>query len=77
VLQEMFRQDANRHRVEFLPVPPEVVDTEGFLKPQFWADDLTHANPAYGQIILERLERWLCAGGEIEDGRIAPLQVRP
>lgn len=39
----------------FLPVPPEVQDERGFLRPDF-AGDATHGNQAYGEAVIRALE---------------------
>lgn len=39
----------------FLPNPAAAVDSRGFLAEDFWAADPTHANAAYGHLILDIL----------------------
>jgi hypothetical protein len=56
VLQEFYQEQAERGGVEFIPVPDIVTDEAGFLKPEFWLADLTHANRAYGKVMLNHLE---------------------
>ena len=55
VLQEIYKEQAEDEGVEYIPVPDAVTDERGYLKPQFWAHDATHANPAYGQVVLDHL----------------------
>jgi hypothetical protein len=38
-----------------LAVPPETLTPEGFLKPEYSMQDVTHANPAYGALIVQQL----------------------
>jgi hypothetical protein len=55
VLQERMAAAAQAGGGEFVPVPAEVQDDDGFLRPDLWADDLTHANRDYGRIVLDHL----------------------
>ena len=47
--------------VEFLSPPAEAADAEGFLKPAYWTQDPTHANRAYGALLLKQIEERLAA----------------
>ena len=47
--------------VEFLSPPAEAADAEGFLKPAYWNQDPTHANRAYGALLLKQIEERLAA----------------
>lgn len=44
--------------VEVLMPPPAAIDREGFLAPDYYAKDATHANPEYGELLLQEIERW-------------------
>ncbi len=55
VLQENYKEQAERDGAEFLPVRHIGTDEAGFLKPEFWAPDATHANRAYGRLVLDYL----------------------
>lgn len=45
-----------------LVLPPVEAQTpEGFLKPEYYADDATHANAAYGELVLRQLEAFSVA----------------
>lgn len=55
VLQEIYKEQAEDDGAEFIPVPEAVVDKVGYLRPEFWADDATHANTAYGEVVLDYL----------------------
>lgn len=55
LLQDLFAAEASRIGAVFLPVAPETQDAEGYLKQEFWQNDVTHANGDYGAIMLERL----------------------
>lgn len=37
---------------QVLPVPASLQNEHGFLLPQYWADDVTHANEAYGRAMI-------------------------
>ena len=45
------------HDVEFLPAPAESVDEEGFIKPEAYGSDATHANWWYGQLVARQIEQ--------------------
>ena len=49
----MLAEEARSRGLMFIPVPKEVQDADGFLKREFWASDVTHANEAYGNVIYE------------------------
>src|SRR5262249_38654735 len=42
--------------VEFLEAPREALTTDGFLHPRYYADDVTHANEAYGELVVRQIE---------------------
>lgn len=42
--------------IEMLPVPEEACDADGFLARDYYAKDATHANEAYGELVLLQLE---------------------
>jgi hypothetical protein len=44
-------------KVDILLPPAATLDDEGFLASKFYANDATHANSAYGEIILTEVER--------------------
>jgi len=43
--------------VEFVSAPQEALCPQGYLSPEYYADDATHANAAYGELVLKQLER--------------------
>ena len=55
VLQDLIAEAATRHGACFIPVPDGLKDKEGFLKPEHWANDVTHANEVYGEIMLRKV----------------------
>lgn len=55
LLQEMYKEAAEKHGIRFIPVPDRVKDDAGFLRRKFWGEDVTHANPAYGRVMLDHL----------------------
>ena len=45
--------------------PSEACDADGFLLREYYANDATHANPSYGELILQSLEKGvLTLGGD-------------
>jgi hypothetical protein len=46
--------------VEVLMPPAAAFDEEGFLSPDYYAKDATHANPDYGELILQEIEGRYC-----------------
>jgi hypothetical protein len=42
--------------IEVLGPPAAAVDEDGFLAPEFYASDATHANPAYGELVVAQAE---------------------
>jgi hypothetical protein len=57
LLQDMVAEEARIRGLMFIPVPKEVQDADGFLKREFWASDVTHANEAYGNVMYETVVR--------------------
>ncbi|MEP9368118.1 hypothetical protein [Xanthobacter sp. VNH20] len=55
VLQEMMADIAEKRGATFVPVPSAVLDGTRCLKSEFWANDVTHTNAAYGNLILKHL----------------------
>lgn len=56
---DLLREEAEEVGAEFITAPDSVRDAEGFLKPEFWSVDPTHGNVAYGQVMLNELEKRL------------------
>jgi hypothetical protein len=50
--------------VRLLPPPEGTQTAEGFLKPEYYRNDATHANVAYGELALRQLEA--IAGGNLD-----------
>ncbi len=42
--------------IEVLGPPADALDEEGFLAPEYYASDATHANPAYGELVVAQAE---------------------
>jgi hypothetical protein len=42
--------------IRLLPPPDGTQTPEGFLKPEYYANDATHANASYGELVLQQLE---------------------
>lgn len=43
----------------FLPAPPGAFDRDGFLREEYYDDDVTHANAGYGALVLEQISTLL------------------
>jgi hypothetical protein len=54
-LQEGLQEVAEATGARFLAIPAGVQDADGLLLPEFSAPDATHANVAYGRLVVEEL----------------------
>lgn len=61
LLQQMMRETAERLAVEFWPVSASAMTEDGYLRPEYWDEDATHANAAYGALMLDEYEQRLFA----------------
>lgn len=52
VLEEICREQG----IEILGPPADALDEGGFLAPDYYASDATHANAAYGELVLAQVE---------------------
>ena len=57
-------QDLLRDAVEgaggvYVQCPPEARDDRGLLRREFWNEDITHANKAFGNLMLDQMARML------------------
>jgi hypothetical protein len=57
IQQNILRDFCVELGIELLDPPTNALDSDGFLLPEYYAMDATHANRAYGMLILEHLER--------------------
>ena len=57
----LMRMTAEAGETAMISAPPEALEPEGYLAPQFGATDLTHANRDYGRILLGHLMKELAA----------------
>lgn len=55
VIAQELQNLAIAHGAHYLPVPDDVMTGEGFLKPEYFANDASHANRAYGARMLDHL----------------------
>jgi hypothetical protein len=53
---EIIQEFCIKRNIGFIRCPPETVDAEGFLLPQFYADPM-HVNEAYGALVLTQMRR--------------------
>jgi len=51
---DIFAESCRECGIEFIPVPPESMDGNGFLRPDFWSNP-THANAAYGALVIKQM----------------------
>jgi hypothetical protein len=53
-MQESYAHIAHDTGAVFIPVPPDSLDSDGYLHPDFHnGDDLSHANTAFGQLMAD------------------------
>lgn len=57
LIQHMMAEIAAAEGALFLAVPPDTLDADGTLRREYWQDDSTHANAAYGATVRAGLER--------------------
>lgn len=55
VEQNVLRGVAERFGHPFVPAPGACTDTDGCLHPDYWAEDVTHANAAYGALMRDAI----------------------
>lgn len=60
--QQAARQFCSQFDIRYFPAPPESMDVNGFLRVEYYARDATHANPGYGQLVLEQLAGFRAQG---------------
>jgi hypothetical protein len=59
LLMRMNKRTALEAGVEFLDIPPGSQDEHGFLLPEYYSHDVTHANAAWGNLFLSHLNNYL------------------
>lgn len=59
VVQEMLAEAAEANDAAFVPIPTEVLDSEGFLKIEYSFGDITHANSDYARLLLRKMAGYL------------------
>ena len=57
--QDLLEETAQAAGVQFVPCPIEARDERGFLRREYWNDDITHGNTAFGALMLEKMEHLL------------------
>jgi hypothetical protein len=55
VVQMMLEDVARAHEIPFVPIPVSVQTPDGFLAENYWAEDITHANEAYGGVMRNHI----------------------
>ena len=46
---------AENQGMSFIPAPPPACDCDGFLRPEFYHADATHANDRYGTLVIQQI----------------------
>ncbi len=54
LLQDLNEETARKCGAVYVGAPEETMDDDGFLKEEYWSRDITHANPAYGRLMLTK-----------------------
>jgi hypothetical protein len=54
LLQNLGEETARKYGAVYIGAPQETMDGDGFLKEDYWSRDITHANPAYGRVMLAK-----------------------
>lgn len=54
LLQDLNQETAAKFGAIYIGAPEETMDADGFLKVEYWNVDLTHANSAYGRVMLAK-----------------------
>ena len=55
VVQSEYARLAGELGLTFLPVPASLKTADGFLRRQYWADDVAHANDDYGHVMRDAI----------------------
>lgn len=55
ITQDISLSLAKHHNISYLPLPKDVLESDGTLKSEYWANDVTHANTAYGSRIKKHI----------------------
>ena len=58
------RELAETYGATFVPVPEASVDRAGFRRPEYWGNDFIHGNTAYGELVLQQIERIVASSTE-------------
>ena len=53
---EIYRNACVEHGISFMAVPEAALDADGFMRPEGWHQDPTHANYWYGRLVLDQIE---------------------
>jgi hypothetical protein len=64
LLMRIYRSVAIENGADFLGLPPNCQDGEGFLAPEFYGADVTHANARYGAYFRDHLLAYLSGAND-------------
>ena len=56
---QLLRRWAKAHGMEFVPAPPRALSEGRFLNRDYYSTDVTHANAAYGALVVEQIQEIL------------------
>ena len=54
---EMYRRKCAELGMTYLPSPAQAADAQGYLKPEYYGSDASHANGDYGALIIAEIEK--------------------
>ena len=57
--QAIQQETAAANGLDLLPLPPQTTDAAGFRRPEFHSTDWSHANTAYGELVLQQFDALL------------------
>lgn len=57
-LQDLMQETAHNHDADFLPFPHSLIGPDGFLRREYWAQDLTHTSREAGSVFLDEIRNY-------------------
>lgn len=61
IQMQVLSEIARDLQVGLVPPPPESLDAGGFLQADYSAPDATHANAAYGELVIRQMQAFAAA----------------
>jgi hypothetical protein len=62
ILGELLEKAAIDLGAEYIPAPPETIDSNGLLIEKYWTPDVTHANSDYGIHLADHISNFVSGG---------------